>query len=89
LGFIYQSRTAGVTVDLQVKFLKAVSTIHGAIAIKGKIINQTSKLVTIATRLLDHDGNVCSTGTVIYRVFPPNIAVEKLGYPGIKAFYAD
>jgi len=41
------------------------------------------------TKLFDNMGELCSEGLVTYRAFPQQLAIEKMHYPGIKAFYEE
>lgn len=82
-----KAETSGMTVELNVKYLKSVKISDGEIKITGKLINRDRKFATIETHIYNKAGEVCSEGMVIYRIFPQTVAVEKMHYPGIEAFY--
>ena len=82
-----KGETAGMTTELNVKFLKSVLVDKGEIKIIGKIIEQDRRFIKIHTQLFNNDGDLCSEGEVTYRVFPQKLAIEKMHYPGVEAFY--
>ena len=87
--YIYTKiKTAGVTIDLNVKFIKPANTNLGPVTIRGTLAEKDTRIAKIRTQLLDYTGNVCSEGLVTYRIYPLQVAVDKLGYPGVDAFYA-
>lgn len=82
-----KAETAGVTTELNVKYLKGVLISDGDIKLTGKIIKQDRKFATIETKLFNGKGELASQGEVTYRLFPQRMAIEKMHYPGIDAFY--
>jgi acyl-coenzyme A thioesterase PaaI-like protein len=80
-------KTAGVTSELNVKYLKPVIISKGEITIKGRLILADKKLATITVSLFDGDGIECAKAEVTYFCLPENIAKAKYHYPGIQAFY--
>lgn len=80
-------KTAGVTSELNVKYLKPVNISKGEVTVKGKLISAEKKLATIAVSLFDGDGTECAKAEVTYFCLPENIAKAKYHYPGIQAFY--
>lgn len=81
-------KTAGMTAKMEVSFLKPVSTNEESIKLLGKIVATDKKHITVHTRLFNDQGDLCSEANVVYRVFPQELAVRKLNYPGPEAFYA-
>jgi uncharacterized protein (TIGR00369 family) len=81
------AQTAGVTIELNVKYMRAAPSNKGTVTIKGRIAEIDHRVAKIQTQLIDSDGNVCSEGIVTYRIYPPQVAIEKLGYPGQEAFF--
>ncbi|MBI9067417.1 MAG: PaaI family thioesterase [Salinivirgaceae bacterium] len=79
--------TAGVTTELNVKFLKGVLVDEGEIKITGQLIEKDKKYMTIHTKLFNSKDELCSEAKVVYRVFSPQVAMAKMHYPGVEAFY--
>lgn len=82
-----KAKTAGVTARLEVKFRKPVYTDAGPLTVRGKIISQNKRIVTVDTRLFDAKGICCAEGKVDYFVMSPDQAKEKLNYPGYEKFF--
>lgn len=82
-----KGETAGVTTELNVKFLKSVFADGGQLKITGRIIEQNRKFIKLKTQLLNTEDELCSEAEVVYRVFPTHVAMEKMHYPGVEAFY--
>ena len=82
-----KGETAGMTTDINIKYLKSVKTNEGEIKITGKIIEKDKRYITVLTQLFDNKGELCSKGEVRYRIFSQKLAIEKMHYPGVKAFY--
>ena len=82
-----KGETAGFTTELNVKFLKHVLVSQGEITIKGKIIERNRKFIKMHTQLFNNSGELCSEATVTYRVVTPEVAKQKMHYPGVEAFY--
>jgi len=78
--------TAGVTSSLSVDYRRPVYTDRGALTIRASVDEVEKNMATIALRLYDSDGNLCSEGRVVYFTFPPKLAQKRLAYPGRKAF---
>ncbi len=79
--------TAGVTSELKVKYLKPVYTNNGNIFLESGLKNKRKNLVDIWVKLMDVNKTVCAEAVVTYFTFPEKIAIEKLHYPGKKAFF--
>ena len=84
---LIKMKTAGVTSEINIRYLKPVNISKGEVTVKGKLISVNKKLATIAASLFDGDGTECATAEIIYFCFPENIAKAKYHYPGIQAFY--
>jgi len=82
-----KAETAGFTTELNVKYLKGVLITDGDIKLTGRIVKQDRRFVSIETKLYNGKGELASHGEVTYRVFPQQMAMEKMHYPGIDAFY--
>lgn len=82
-----KGKTAGVTTELNVRFLKAVYADGGQLKITGKLVKIERKFMTIETQLFNTTGELCSEATVVYRVYSQQMAMAKMHYPGVDAFY--
>jgi uncharacterized protein (TIGR00369 family) len=82
-----KGQTAGMTTDIKIKYLKSVLIDKGDVKITGKIIKQDRRFITVHTQLFDNDNVLCSEGEVTYRIFSQKLAIEKMHYPGVDAFY--
>jgi len=80
-------KTAGVTTDMQVSYLKAVKVSKGEVTIKGKLIAHEGRTAKISASLYDGAGEECAKAEVSYFVFPEKIAKARYQYPGFEAFY--
>lgn len=84
-----KGETAGMTTELNVRFLKSVNIDGTSIKLVGKITEQNRRFITMHTQLLNSENEVCSEADVVYRVFPQSVAIAKLHYPGTAAFYEE
>lgn len=82
-----KGETAGMTTELNVKYLKSVMVNQGDIKITGTIKEKDRRFIKVQTQLFNNAGDLCSEGEVVYRVFPQKMAIEKMHYPGVEAFY--
>lgn len=82
-----RKKTAGVTSKMNVRYFKPVRIDQEFIMLKGKIISEKMRLVTVSAELLDEKGVLCTAGEVVYYVFPLDVAVDKYNYPGYDSFY--
>ncbi len=80
-------QTAGVTAQLDVKYLKTLFSNKGKIKLKAELVKQEKRFATILAQLYSGDGELCTEATIRYFIFPENIAREKFHYPGIEAFF--
>lgn len=80
------AETAGVTSELNVKYLKPVRLANGPITVKARLKGRKERLTTVYVALLDGDEKLCAEAHIDYFVFPENIAKEKFRYPGVEAF---
>ncbi len=79
--------TSGVTSSMNINYRRPLLASKGKIKIYGKIEKQDGRITSVATKIYDGKGTLCSEGIVNYYVFDKKKAVEKLGYPGIEKFY--
>lgn len=82
-------RSAGVTIELNVKYRSTVYTNRGQLFLRSRIVEQTGRLAKMHVELFNNDGQLGSEADVTYRVFPANVAAKRLGWTGIEAFYQE
>jgi uncharacterized protein (TIGR00369 family) len=86
---LIKCKTAGVTTELNVKYLKPVFISKGKLEIRSKLISQDESLAFISCELFDGEGICCANAMIKYFCYPERIARRKLNYPGINAFFPD
>jgi len=84
---LIKMQTAGVTSELNIRYLNPVNISKGELTVVGKLMAVEKKLATIQVELFDGEGQKCAVANVVYFCFPENIAKAKYHYPGHKAFY--
>ncbi len=82
-------KTAGVTSDMHVEYLKPVKVKKGELTIRGRLDSQDGRTAKINASLYDIDGVECARASLSYFVFPERIAKARYQYPGIEAFYEE
>jgi len=80
-------KTAGVTAEMNVEYLKPLSISRGEITIKGRLVSVKKRLASIECSLYDNTGVEYAKGKITYFHFPERVAKGKYSYPGIEAFY--
>jgi len=78
--------TGGVTSKMEIRYLKPVLISNGAITVKARSISVDKRFATVKTELYDGNNELCTEATVQYFIYPQEIAIKKLNYPGIKSF---
>jgi len=78
--------TGGVTSKMEIKFLKPVLLTNGLVTIKANLIDKEKRFANIKTELFDGKNDLCAEAIVQYYIYPQELAIKKLNYPGIKAF---
>jgi uncharacterized protein (TIGR00369 family) len=78
--------TGGVTSKMEIKFLKPVFISNGELKVKASLISKEKRLASFKTELYDGKKELCAEGSVQYFIYPQEIAIKKLNYPGIKSF---
>ena len=69
-------QTSGYTVQLNVKFRKAVPTTEAELTIRAKVAKQVRNLAYIHAEIVNSAGEVCNEGEAIYFLMPPEKAHE-------------
>lgn len=72
-------QTSGYTVQLSVKFRKAIPTTEPMLTIRAKVMKQVRNLAYIQAEIINSKGEVCNEGEVIYYLMSPDKAKE-MGY---------
>ncbi len=80
-------KTAGVTAEMNVKYLKPMTLSKGEITVRGKIISIEKRIAKIECSLFDGEGIEYAKAQLSYFHYPERVAKERFHYPGIEAFY--
>lgn len=78
--------TAGVTSKMEIQYLKPVLIACGPITVISSFINKEKRLANMKVDLFDGNIQICTTANVQYFIYPQEIAIKKLNYPGLRAF---
>ncbi len=85
---LLKCETAGVTSQLNVKYLKPLYISKGEIQAKAKLILFEDKIAVISAEIFDGEDGMCASAEIHYFCYPQAIARRKLGYPeSVEAFY--
>jgi uncharacterized protein (TIGR00369 family) len=79
--------TVGFTAEMKVRFKKPVLVDQETITIRGRLTEQTTRMATIHSRLINSSGVVCAEAELHFFLLPETEAREKYNYPGIEAFF--
>ncbi len=83
-------KTAGVTSELFVRYLKPVRiSKEGNIKLKASLTSFKNNLATVHVELFDAEGVKCAEGDPVYFVYPPEIAQKRLFFPEYNAFFKE
>lgn len=74
-------QTCGYTVQLNVKFRKAVSTKEPALTIRAKVTRQVRNLAYINAEIINSNGEICNEGEAIYFLMSQD-KVDEMGFAG-------
>lgn len=80
-------KTAGLTSEMNMQYLKPVKVKRGEISLRGKLESFDGRNAKINVVLYNNDGVECAKASLGYFVFPEKIAKARYEYPGIEAFY--
>jgi len=78
--------TAGVTQKMEVEYLKPVRISMGALMISASLVSVAGREAVINTELKNSAGELCARGVLHYFVYPKEVALKRMNYPGIEAF---
>ncbi len=80
-------KTAGVTSELRVRYLKPVPVDKGSIRLRAKLSGMRRNLADVSVELFCPDGKLCAVADVTYYTFPQKVAAEKLHFPPYEKFF--
>lgn len=69
-------QTSGYTVQLNVKFRKAVPTTEPLLTVRARVNRQVRNLAYISAEIINSEGEVCNEGEAIYFLMSPEKARE-------------
>lgn len=79
-------KTAGVTSNMNVKYLHPVHISNEKIKLVATIESVRRRIADVKVDLFDEKETLCATATVTYFLFNETIAREQFMYPGAEAF---
>jgi len=82
-------KTAGVTSEMNVTYLKPVKVSKGELTVKGHLVSVDGRIAKISCSLIDGTGVECVKADLSYFCFPERVAKARYHYPGIEAFYEE
>ncbi|MFA5971116.1 MAG: PaaI family thioesterase [Lentimicrobiaceae bacterium] len=80
-------QTAGVTSQMEVKFLKPVKMDLAPFRLRARLQEMKRHIALIRVELYMSDGTLGAEALMHYHTYPEHIAREKLYYPGIEHFF--
>ncbi|HOI33056.1 MAG: PaaI family thioesterase [Bacteroidales bacterium] len=78
--------TAGVTSELNVKYLKPVRLSKGAVWASAHIAHVEGRLAKVKTSLKDSSDTICAEGMITYFIYPEVVAQKKFRFPNPDLF---
>ncbi len=79
--------TAGVTSEMNIRYMSPVYISRGEVTIKARIVEKNEKSARINCSLFDGQSKLCAEAIIDYFIYPLEVAVRKFRYPGREAFY--
>lgn len=86
---LVKMKTAGVTANMNIEYLKPLTVSKEEIVVRGKIISIEKRIVNIECSIFDNNNVEYAKAQIKYFYFPERIAKSKYYYPGIEAFYEE
>ena len=80
-------QTAGVTSNMNIRYICPVSTVNGNIKLKAKLLKKRRNLIDVHVELLAANGKLCAQGELTYFTFPKEVAKKKFYYPDYNEFF--
>lgn len=84
---LVKMKTAGVTSNMNIRYLNPVSVVEGKIKLMASLLQKRRNLVDVYVELFDAKGKLCAKGELTYFTFPSEIARKKLFYPDYDDFF--
>jgi len=79
--------TAGVTTEMNTRYLNPVYINKGAVSLQAKILEYTERKAKLICQLFDGKSKLCAESVAEYFIYPEEIARRRFRYPGRDAFY--
>lgn len=77
-------QTSGVTSRMEVKYKKPILISDGAISLRARVVKQMRNVIEIGVEIFDIRGELCTTATCIYFIFPKDRARDEFGFMEFK-----
>ncbi len=80
-------KTAGVTSNLNVRYLNPVSIVKGNVKLRASLLKQRRNLIDVLVELFDSNEQLCAKGELTFFTFSQEIAKKQLNYPDFEEFF--
>ncbi|MDX9845741.1 MAG: PaaI family thioesterase [Tenuifilaceae bacterium] len=81
--------TGGVTSQLQIRYKKPAQISDGPFKLKAWLVSAEKRLANIQTQLYNTNDELCAEAQVQYFIFSPEVARQKLNFPGAEEFFEE
>ena len=81
--------TAGVTTEINIKYILPVYINKGEISLQASIIEHVEKNAKVKCQLFNSQSKLCAEALVNFFLYPVEVAKSRFRYPGKDAFHAD
>ncbi|MFZ5940409.1 MAG: PaaI family thioesterase [Bacteroidota bacterium] len=78
--------TSGVTQKMEVQYLKPVRISHGYIYLNAILKERGDREAVIEAAIRNGEGETCARALLTYFIYPKEIAVKRMNYPGAEVF---
>jgi uncharacterized protein (TIGR00369 family) len=79
--------TAGVTTEMNIRYLSPVYLSKGEISMSARIIDQDGKNASVRCQMFDSHAKLCAEAHLVFFLYPEDVAKSRFRYPGREAFY--
>ena len=69
---------------MEVKYKKPILISDGAISLRARVVKQMRNVIEIGVEIFDIRGELCTTATCIYFIFPKDRARDEFGFMEFK-----
>ncbi len=80
-------KTAGVTSNMNIRYLNKVSVIEGNIRLVASLLQKRRNLADVQVELFDANNKLCAIGKLTYYTFTLQKAISEMYYPDYKDFF--